>query len=278
MTTRRRRVLTGLGTALLTVTLLPGQRPMPSTTTESVRGQTEVKTEKLSGTVVEVEGNELVVRLLGGALRTFIVPESRRFVVDGKELSVHELKPNTTLTATVTTTITPVIDRTTTIGSGKVFFVSGNTVILTLPNNENRMYKVEESYRFIVGGQPATVHDLRKGMNISASKIVESPRTEFASNTVVEGHAPPQPKLAEVPTPAVAQTRPVPQPAAAPEPAPATPIAPAPQPAAAPIREVAESHAPAALPRTGSSVPFIGMMGVLLGCASLAIRRLRRSL
>ena len=120
MTTRRRRVLTGLGTALLTVTLLPGQRPMPSTTTESVRGQTEVKTEKLSGTVVEVEGNELVVRLLGGALRTFIVPESRRFVVDGKELSVHELKPNTTLTATVTTTITPVIDRTTTIGSGKV--------------------------------------------------------------------------------------------------------------------------------------------------------------
>ena len=102
------------------------------------------------------------------------------------------MKPGTKLKATVTTTTTPVTDRTTTVGTGKVWFVSGNTVILTLPNNENRMYKVAESYRFIIDGQKASVHDLRKGMTVSAEKIVEAPRTEIAQDTIVTGHAPQQ--------------------------------------------------------------------------------------
>ena len=120
------------------------------------------------------------------------MPESRRFLVGGKELKVGQLKPGTQLTATVTSTRTPVTDRTTTIGSGKVWFVAGNTVIVTLPNNENRQYTVDENYRFNVEGQKASVHDLRKGMTISAAKIVEEPRVEIASNTVVTGEAPSQ--------------------------------------------------------------------------------------
>jgi LPXTG-motif cell wall-anchored protein len=275
MTTIIGTIRTGLGASLLTVALLPAQQPMPRTTTESVRGASEVKTERLSGTVVEVDGNELLVRLVGGTLRNFVVPESRRFLVDGKELSVHELKPNTSLMATVTTTTTPITDRTTTIGSGKVFYVAGNTVILTLPNNENRMYKVEESFRFTVGGSRATVHDLRKGMIVSATKIVEAPRTEFASNTVVTGHAPPQPKSAEVQTNALAQTRPPREPPAASEPAPAPEPTAVPQPAPTPAKEVAASHTPAELPKTGSPVVLFGVMGILFGCAALVMRRMR---
>ena len=53
------------------------------------------------------------------------------------------------------------------------------------------MYKVAESYRFIIDGQKASVHDLRKGMTVSAEQIVEAPRTEIAQDTVVTGHAPP---------------------------------------------------------------------------------------
>jgi hypothetical protein len=53
------------------------------------------------------------------------------------------------------------------------------------------MYKVTDDYKFNVGGQKATVYDLRKGMRISAEKIVEAPRTEMASNVVVVGQAPP---------------------------------------------------------------------------------------
>ena len=82
--------------------------------------------------------------------------------MDGQELRLEQLKPGMKLQATVTTTVTPVTERTTTIGSGKVWYVSGNTLIVTLPNNENRTFKVDDLYRFNVGGQPASVHDLRR--------------------------------------------------------------------------------------------------------------------
>jgi len=189
MTTTVRIIASGLCMALMTFTL-SAQQHMPRTTKESVAGAPGVKTEELKGTVVQVEGNHLAVRMSTGEVRNFDVPESRRFMIDSKELTVGELKPGTKLKATVTTTTTPITERTTTIGTGKVWFVSGNTVIVTLPNNENRTYTVDDSYRFIVDGKKASVHDLRKGMVISAEKIVEEPRTEMATNTVVTGQAP----------------------------------------------------------------------------------------
>jgi LPXTG-motif cell wall-anchored protein len=270
MTTTIRRILTGLCTTATVVTslsaLVMAQKPMPKTTTERIAGDATVNTQVMKGTVVEVDGKDLLVRMNSGDLREFTVPDSRKFTIDGKELSVQDLKPGTRLTATVTTTTTPVTERTTTIGTGKVFYVSGRSVILTLPNNENRMYKVEESYRFNVDGRKATVHDLRKGMVISAEKIVESPKTEIASDTVVTGHAPPEPKpiVAENTAPA----------APAPAPAPAREAA-APAPAPAPA-EVAEAK-PATLPKTGSELPLAGMLGLLFTGASFYIRKLRRS-
>ena len=186
MKTTLRRILLASGMAL-TFALLAAPQDMPKTTKEHIKGTATVKTELLKGVVTVVEGNNLEVRMSTGDIRIFNVPESRRFIVDGKELTVQELKPGTRLTATVTTTTTPVTERTTTVGTGKVWHVSGNTVILTLPNNENHMYKVQNSYRFNVNGEKATVHDLRKGMIVSAEKIVEEPKTEIASNTVVTG-------------------------------------------------------------------------------------------
>jgi hypothetical protein len=249
----------------LTTVTAAAQQPMPRTTKEQIKGAPMVSTEKLQGTVVLVDGNHLLVRMSSGDLRTFDVPESRRFIVDGRELSVHELKPGTALTATVTTTATPVTDRTTTVGTGKVWHVSGNTVIITLPNNENRMYKVDNNYRFNVEGKEASVHELRKGMVISAQKIVEEPRTVIASDTVVVGKAPPPPQ----PPKTVAQA-PVPE-RPAPAPAPARP-----EPAAAPAEPTAD-RLPATLPKTGSPLPLAGTLGVVFIIASLGSRRLRRS-
>lgn len=270
MTTRLRRILLGQCMIVLTFTLLAAaQQQMPRTTKESVPGAPTLKTEQFEGTVIQSEGNHLAVRMSTGEVRMFDVPESRRFIVDGKELSVGELKPGTKLKATVTTTTTPVTDRTTTVGSGKVWWVSGNTVILTLPNNENREYKVKDSYRFIVDGRKASVHDLRKGMTISAEKIVEEPRMEIASNTVVTGQAPhpPAPKATVAET-----TRPTPDRA---EPA-SPPTTAAPEPV-----EVAsartEEVTPARLPSTASEVPLIGLLGLLSVGAGAIVRVLRRT-
>ena len=109
----------------------------------------------------------------------------------------------TTLKATVTTTTTSLVDRTVTVGSGRVWYVAAPTVILTLPNGENRQYKVTDDYKFTVAGKPATVFDLRKGMQVSAQKITEEPRTVVAANTVVTGQLPPPVQTASSPTPSV---------------------------------------------------------------------------
>src|SRR4051812_32625200 len=268
MTAKIRRILTGLSTTAMVFTAVSATvmaQQMPKTTSEQTRGTASVITEKLNGTVVAVEGNDLLVRMSSGGFRTFNVPESRKFTIDGQDVSVHDLKPGTRLTATVTTTTTPVTERTTTVGTGKVWYVSGNTVILTLPNNENKMYKVKEDYKFNVHGQPASVHDLRKGMVISAEKIVEEPRTEVAANTTVTGHAPPPPKPVVAEAPAPARHEPAPTPVAA---------APAPTPAPA---EVAEAKLPAKLPKTGSELPLAGILGLLFVGAALVVRKARLS-
>jgi hypothetical protein len=266
-------IVMGAMAMLAVVTLLSltvAAQQMPQTTKESIRGQAQATTEQLSGTVLQAEGNTLVVKMSNGNIRTFNVPESRKFIIDGNERTVHDIKPGTKLQATVTTTVTPVTDRTTTVGTGTVWFVSGNNVILTLPNGENRQYKVQESYRFNVNGQKATVHDLRKGMRVSAEKIVEEPRTDLATNIAVTGQAPPPvtPHSAEVQAPPPVRQRPTPttQAVAAPPPPPGAP--------AAPQAERAE-ETPAKLPKTASPFPLLGMLGVMLVGASSVVRRLR---
>ena len=195
MTTRIDTILTTLTAVVAAFNMFPmtaaAQQQMPQATKEIVKGQASVTTEQLHGTVEYVEGNTLLVRLTDGAIREFNVPESRKFIIDGREVTVRDLKPGTKLSATVTTTTTPITERTTTVGTGTVWWVGGKTVILTLPNGENREYTVTDDYKFHVeGNKNATVFDLRKGMKVSAEKIVEEPRTEIVSNTAVTGQAP----------------------------------------------------------------------------------------
>jgi hypothetical protein len=250
------------------------------TTTEVQKGETTVTTSLISGVVEYVEGNSLVVKMPNGKLRTYNVPESRRFIVDGKELTVHELVPGTKLTATVKTTTTPITVRTTTIKSGTVWHVMGNNVILTLPNGENKQFTVKDDTRFTVNGNPATVRDLKKGTVVYAERVVEEPMTEFATDTTVVGEAPapsaaPATAVAQQapaePPPAVAQDTP-----AAPAPAVAqdTPAAPAvaqEQAAAPPPAPVEQAPAPA---KTSSRLPVI--VGLLLVAGVLVIWVLSR--
>jgi LPXTG-motif cell wall-anchored protein len=244
------------------------QQKMPQTTKERIAGTPAVQTQQLRGTVSYVEGNTLVVRMSSGDLRQFQVPESRRFIIDGRELTVHDLQPGTRLQATVTTTTTPITERTTTIGSGRVFYVAAPNVIVTLPNGENRMYKVDKNYHFNVEGKSATVFELRKGMNISAEKIVEEPTTELATNITVTGQAPAKPAMARAPTSQELT------PSRAPS-APAAPAAPVERASAAPPASQSAAEAPAKLPKTGSPLPLIGVLGLVLIAGSFGLRKLR---
>ena len=227
------------------------------TTTERMKGSATVSTAQVSGEVVQVEGNDLLVKLTTGEMKTFRVPETRRFLIDGRELTVHDLRPGTTLTATVRTTTTPVTVRTRSTISGKVWYVSPPNVILTLPDGQNKQYKVKDNVRFTVEGRPGTVFDLRKGMNVSAEKIVEEPDSEITTDTTVVGRAPAMraaaPPPAPVPPPTPAAPKPAPEPPppapeppkpapAPPKPAPAAPAPVAPEPTPPPAPEPAHPN------------------------------------
>ena len=187
--TKRHFIVTGVAVLLVSAVGLRAQ-----TTTSNVTqaaGEAKVTTEQITGEVALVDGNRLIVKVEPkGYFRYFDIPPGRQFIIDGQTKLISDLRPGTVLTATATTTTQPVIVRTTSVINGTVWYASGNYVILTLPSGENRDYNVPPSFRFNVEGKQASVTDLKKGMKVSAEKIVEEPRTEISTKTVITGKAP----------------------------------------------------------------------------------------
>ena len=245
---------------VISLAIVLGAQDMPTKTTETIKGTPKVTTQELSGIVDFVEGNTLVVVMDSGEVRTFHPPASRRFIIDGKEVTLHDLRPGTKLKATITTLTTPVTERTTTVGSGKVVHVKGDTVVLKLPNGEDRTYTVQPSYQFEIEGKPATVKNLKKGMIVQANMITEDPKVEIARNTVVTGEAPPV-------TPVAAET---PKELAAAAPAPSTPN---------PPRQQRPNRAPATQTRASAesftSGKLIGLIALVVILCVLAVLWMR---
>lgn len=223
------------------------------TNTETGQASHQVKVERAE--VVYVNGNDLVVKMEDGTIRHISnVPESARVTVDGKELGIHDLKVGMKLQRTVTTTTTPKVVTTVQSVKGKVWNVNPPTsVILTLEDGTNQQFKIPKGQKFNVDGQMVDAWGLKKGMNISATKIVEEPVNEITVKKQVTGSMPPPP-----PPPADA---PIIVAVMVPQAAPAAP---------------AEPSAPASLPKTGSLVPLFGLLGAFSVFSSIALRTLRR--
>jgi hypothetical protein len=104
--------------------------------------------------------------------------------------TLDQLKLGTMLTSTATTTETPLVDRTTTITQGTVFWAAPTSIIVTLDNGENRQYEVPEGFKFNVEGKQLEAMELRPGMKLTGTKIVEQPRVVITHDVVVTGTAP----------------------------------------------------------------------------------------
>ena len=223
-----------------------------TSTQETIPGQGTTEQTVRSGEVVDVDGNNLFVRLEDGQVKHFTIPPDFKFKVDGQEVGVSELKPGTKLTQTIKTTKTPQTVRTTTSIKGKVWYVAPpKVVILTMPGGVNKKYTIPEGQKFTVEGQQLDAFALKKGMNVDATVVREVPEeivTEDRAN--VSGEAPPEPVEQ-------AQAAPPPQP----EPAPAAPQ-PEPQ--------------PEKLPQTASPLPLLALMGGISVIAGIRARRSRR--
>jgi hypothetical protein len=159
--------------------------------TEKIPGAVQTSTVQMTGEVMWVQGDWLAARMQpDGHFSLFHVQPGREFVIDGQTRHIADVRAGTVLTATVTTRTQSVTLRTTTSLSGTVWYAQGNYVILTLQSGENKAYTVPESFKFMVEGKPASVNELKPGMKVTATKIVEEPETEFSTTTAVTGKAP----------------------------------------------------------------------------------------
>ena len=161
------------------------------TATTSGAPTKEVKIE--TGEVVAVKGNDLFVKMPDGTIRDFPnVPEGARATVDGKKLGIHELKPGMKLQRTTVTTTTPQVVTTIETVTGKVWRVNPPvSVILTLENGQNQMFKIPEGQKFTVNGQQTDVWGLKDGMKVTATKITTAEATSVTQKTQVTGTMPP---------------------------------------------------------------------------------------
>ena len=94
------------------------------------------------------------------------------------------------LTSTATTTETPMVNRTTTITQGTVFWASPKSIIVTLDGGENKQYEVPDGFKFDVEGKKLAAMELSPGMKLTGTKIVEEPVTVITQDVIVTGTAP----------------------------------------------------------------------------------------
>jgi len=229
-----------------------------TSTQTSQSGQPSVTTEVKSGEVVYVSGNELLVKTDDGQLKRFVVPDNATATVDGKEITVHDLKPGMRLTRTITTTTTPTVVKTVRTIQGKVFHVTPPTsVVLTLPDNTNKQYKIPPGQIFNIEGRDVDAFHLKKGMNVTATVITEVPQEVSTASRSVTGEAAPPP--------------------AAPPQLPATTsgVLLVAVPTATPAQEKPVESAEANLPKTASAIPLLGLIGLLCLATSVGLYMLR---
>ena len=147
-----------------------------------------VETKVENAEVVYVEGNDVIVKFTDGEVRHFEIPDNHTFVIDGKGVTLHELRPGMKLTATITTTKPPMwVDTVKIIDVGTVWKIIGSNLIIKTPAGENEMYRVPSGGKITVDGIDKKLDQLREGDKITATVV--STRPLLAMNTT-DGRGP----------------------------------------------------------------------------------------
>jgi len=248
--TRTTNLWLAIAVALISMGFAASAGAQVQTETSSSTGQATKTVTVERGEVVSVAGNDLFVKMENGEIRHFPnVPESARVTVDRQQLGIHDLKPGMKLQRTITTTSTPQTVTTVETVTGTVFWVSPpSAVSLRLEDGTVQQFKIPKGQKFTIDGKETDAFGLRKGMKVSATRITESPEVVVSQQRKVTGTAP-TPPPADVPI-LVAKAQPVPAPT---------------------------ETAPEKLPKTGSMIPLLGLLGLLSLGMSLGLRILRKS-
>src|ERR1700733_4084595 len=200
------------------------------------------------GEVGYASGSDLVLKKDDGTIVHF-ANVSNTATADGKQVAIGDLEPGMKLERAITTTTTPHTVTTAQTVTGKVWHVSPpHFVILTLEDGTNHKFDLPNDHKVFVDGRLVDAWALKKGMKISATRVIEAPGTVVAQQTKLTGTAP----IALAANEPVFFTF-----------------------ATAPARATLAEAIPASLPETGSSLPLVGLLGVLALASFLGLRAIR---
>jgi hypothetical protein len=153
-----------------------------------------VETKVEDAKVVYVEGNDVIVKLSGGEVKHFEIPDDSRFTINGKDVNVHELKSGMMLTARITTAVPPRwVDSVSIVDIGTVWKTIGSNLIITTPEGENMMLRVPAGGKITINGQVKTLDQLREGDKITATVVKTRAPAGVGGTASLMYHAPATP-------------------------------------------------------------------------------------
>jgi LPXTG-motif cell wall-anchored protein len=227
--------------------------------------QTSTMTQTKKFEVISVDGNRLVVKLPEGT-RELNVADDFRFNVDGKMMSVHELKPGMSGTATITTRTTMVPVTVTEVKSGTVMQVSGASMIVRTDEGIKMFTQGDVDKRgvkIMKDGMPAQLSDFHTNDKLTATIITSKPPRVMTEQQVQATLARSAGGTSGGSAPAAST--------AAPRQSTATSGQ-----STASSRQTASGGSAPKLPKTASDLPLLALMGLASLAAGLGLTAWRR--
>jgi LPXTG-motif cell wall-anchored protein len=239
-----------------------------------------------NGTVISVGDKFIVIREASGQTREFDVPADFKVNIDGRDVAWQDLKPGMKITATIKTVTVPVVVQTKQLKDAKVIKNAGGLLYVREADGIHS-YNVPSGFRFDIGGAKLRLEDLQVGQVLNATIVHTATGTtteqELANASASDAAAKAAAEKAAADKAAAerAAAKAAADKAAADAAAKAAADKAAADAAAKAAADKAAADAAAAaaaakkLPKTASSVPLAGALGVLcvgLG-AALTLRR-----